>query len=414
MLLNIIWKSFINQKKAMALMVLSVAVGTALAASLMTLSLEIGGKVSRELREFGANILIEPKVEGLAGISGQKRYLREEDVIRTKTIFWRHNILGVAPFLEEKALIGSGNGVDEIDVVGTWYEKTLLTPGEKGVFVTGTRTVTPWWLINGNWPDSPDEIVMGMSLGERLRRAQGDTVILDGRKFTISGTLETGGREENQIFMNLDALQEFKQKDDKVSKVLISALTKPMDEFAYRDPETMTQAEYEKWYCTGYVTSIARQLEEVFQGSRARPIWQVAQTEGRILNSLKGLIYILSCIAITASALGVSTTMILSFTRRMFEIGLMKSIGADSWKIMSVFLSEALIIGLLGGIVGYLLSIVSSQFIGTHVFNTSLEQRSLLVFLSIGSSIFIAFAGSILPIRKALRIRPGIVMKGAE
>ncbi|MEF9437506.1 MAG: hypothetical protein L0922_01680 [Candidatus Mariimomonas ferrooxydans] len=98
MLFQIIKRSFLNQKKAMALMIASVAVGTALAASLIIISLEIGGKVSRELRAFGANILIEPKIEGLAYISGQKRHLRQEDVIRAKTIFWRHNILGIAPF----------------------------------------------------------------------------------------------------------------------------------------------------------------------------------------------------------------------------------------------------------------------------------------------------------------------------
>jgi len=43
MLLNIIQRSFLNQKKAMALMVVSIAVGTAMAASLITLSFEISG-----------------------------------------------------------------------------------------------------------------------------------------------------------------------------------------------------------------------------------------------------------------------------------------------------------------------------------------------------------------------------------
>src|SRR5512134_2323001 len=103
MLLNIIRRSFSNQKKAMALMIVSIAVGTALAASLITLSFEIEGKVSKELRSFGANIIVEPKVEGLADISGQKRYLRSEDIIKTKTIFWRHNIIGIAPFLDADA-----------------------------------------------------------------------------------------------------------------------------------------------------------------------------------------------------------------------------------------------------------------------------------------------------------------------
>jgi putative ABC transport system permease protein len=307
-----------------------------------------------------------------------------------------------------------GQVVEETDIIGTWYEKELSIPGEKGVFLAGTRCVKPWWLLEGEWSDTPEKVVIGASLAERFRRARGDALVLDDREFTISGVLETGGAEDNQIFMDLEALQELKQKDGRVSRVLVSALTKPMDEFAYQDPETMTQAEYEKWYCTGYVTSIARQLEEVFQGSEARPIWQIAQTEGRILNSLRTLIYMLSFMAIVASALGVSTTMIMSFIGRMHEIGLMKSIGADSGKIISLFLSEALVIGLIGGLIGYLFSIGASQFIAVRVFGTGLEQRSLLLFISIGSSIVISVSGSILPIRKALRIKPGLVLKGAE
>lgn len=395
-------------------MVASVAAGTALAASLLTLSFEISGKVAKELRAFGANIVIEPGVEGLADIAGQKRYLRQEDIIKAKTIFWRHNIMGIAPFLEERITIRNGQIVEETDVIGTWYEKELPVPGEKGVFLAGTRAVKPWWFIDGEWSDTPGEVMIGVLLADRLGRSSGDALILDDREFTVSGVLETGGAEDNQIFMELEALQELKQKDGKVSKVLISALTKPMDEFAYRDPETMTQTEYEKWYCTGYVTSIARQLEEVFQGSQARPVWQVARTEGRVFNSLRTLIYMLSFMAIAASALGVSTTMIMSFIRRIHEIGLMKSIGADSGKIISLFLAEALMIGLTGGVLGYLFSIGTSQFIGIQVFNTGLEQRNLLFFISIGSSIVISVSGSILPIRKALRIRPVLVLKGAE
>ena len=59
-------------------------------------------------------------------------------------------------------------------------------------------------------------------------------------------------------------------------------------------PHTMSQTEYEKWYCTGYVTSIAKQLEEVFLGSTSRPIWPVAETEGKVLGRLKLLIYLLT------------------------------------------------------------------------------------------------------------------------
>jgi len=414
MLFNIIGRSFLNQKKALALMVISIAVGTALAASLITISFEIDGKVSKELRSFGANIIVEPKIEGLADISGQKRYLRYEDIIKTKTIFWRHNILGIAPFLEKKASIKKGEKGSEVTLAGSWYEKSLPLPGENKTFPSGIRTVSPWWYLDGTWPNTPDSAVVGRSVATRLGLKTGDTVSIDNKELKVTGILETGGPEDGQVFMDLENMQKLYGLDGKVSRVLVSALTTPMDEFAYKDPNTMSKAEYEKWYCTGYVTSIAKQVEEVFSGSRVRPVWQVAETEGKVLGRLRMLIYLLCFAALTASAIGVSTTMIMTLLRRIEEIGLMKALGAHRTKIISIFLSEGMIIGLIGGIFGYLLSLAVSQYIGRAVFDTGLEQRAILLPISIFNALVIAVAGTVLPIRRALRIMPSVVLKGAE
>jgi putative ABC transport system permease protein len=414
MLLHIIKRSFTKQKKAMALMVVSIAVGTAMAASLITISLEIEGKVAKELRAFGANILVEPKREGLADISGQKRYLRFGDIIKIKTIFWRHNIIGVSPYLEVKARVTGEDKSAEVDLVGAWYEKDLPLPGEKGNFHAGITSVSPGWYIEGEWPSAPDQVIIGISLASKLKTQSGQMIMLDGKEFTVSGILETGGKEDHQVFMDLEELQIFKNREGKLSRVLVSALTTPMDAFAYKDPETMTATEYEKWYCTGYVTSIAKQVEEIFTGSRTKPIWQVAETEGRVLGRMKILIYLLCVTALVASAIGVSTTMIMSLLRRIEEIGLMKAVGADSGQIISIFLTEGLLLGLIGGVAGYILSLVTTHYIGLTVFETALDQRAVLFFIAIGSAIIIAFAGTILPIRRALRIKSAIVLRGAE
>lgn len=414
MLLKIIQKSFLNQKKAMALMIASVTVGTALAASLISISLEIGGKVSKELRSFGANITIEPKVEGLADISGQKRYLRQEDIVKSKTIFWRHNIVGIAPFLETEADVILEGRTERAGVTGTWYEKQLPLPGTRTTFPAGILTVSPWWNIEGEWPDNDKKVILGTLLAHRSGKKKGDKIMIDGNEFLVSGTIETGGIEDDRIFMGLEILQNMKGMEGKVSRVMVSALTKPMDEFAYRDPDKMSQAEFEKWYCTGYVTSIARQLEEVFRGSTARPVWQIADTEGRVLDKLTMLIYFLSFIVLTAAALGVSTTMIMSLLRRTEEIGLMKTIGADSLTITALFLTEGVVVGLIGGVSGYALSILVSGYIGVEVFSSGFEHGAMLLPAAIGSAVLISVAGTILPIRKALKVKPAVVLKGAE
>ena len=395
-------------------MIASVAVGTALAASLITISFEISGKVSKELRAFGANILVEPAVEGLADITDQKRYLNEDEILKVKTIFWRHNILGISPFLETDERISFRGNTREVKLVGAWYEKELPVPGEKKTFKTGISTVSPWWAIEGKWPGSENEIIVGITLASEMGIIQGDEVKAGDRSLRVTGILDTGGPEDSQVFMELETLQVFKDMQGKISKAYVSALTRPMDEFAYKDPDTMTPTEYEKWYCTGYVTSISKQVEEVFGGSKAKPIWKVAGTEGNVLGKLEILTYLLCIIALIASALGVSTTMIMSLLRRSEEIGLMKALGAARSRIITIFITEGFFIGLLGGILGYIVSIAVSQYIGVHVFNTALEQRGYLMLIAIASAIFIALAGTILPIKRALHIKPSIVLKEAR
>ncbi len=406
MLFNIIKRSFINQKKAMAVMVIAVAVGTAIAASLLSLSMDISSKIAKELRSFGANILVQPKVTALAGIAGQKRYLDEKDLVKVKTIFWRHNILGLVPFLYVE------DEVQGVKVVGTWYKQPLKVPGEKKPFETGISNVMPWWQIQGRWPEKNNEILVGADLADRKGLRLNDTVQLLGKEFVVTGIVRTGGKEDNMFVGELSTIQKLSGLTGKVSRVYISALTTPMDDFAYKDPEKMTRKEYEKWYCTGYVTSIAKQVEEVIAGSVARPIWPVAQTEGKVLNRLKLLIYLLTAVSLLSAALGVSTTMIMSLLRRTHEVALMKAIGADRIKTIIIFLTEALIIGLAGGIIGYILSFGISQYIGYQVFGTALKQRFVLLPLSIGASVVIAVLGAYLPIRRALGIKPAVVLKG--
>ncbi len=414
MLLNIIKNSFKNQKKPMILMISSVAVGTALAASLITLSFEITGKVSKELRAFGANIIVEPKIEGLADLSGQKRYLREEDILKVKTIFWRHNILGISPFLDTKASISNGSIEKETLLMGAWYRKELPMPGEKETFSAGIATVSPWWKMQGRWPEKDDEIILGTSLAAELDIAPGRQVTVGDSTYTVTGLIETGGPEDGQAFMQLESLQKIRNLDGLISRAYVSAMTKPMDDFAYKDPEKMTQSEYEKWYCTGYVTSIAKQVEEVFRGSSAKPIWRIAESEGKLLGKLEVLTYLICIITLLASALGVSTTMIMSLLRRTEEIGLMKALGATRNSIAGIFLAEGAVIGLMGGIIGYFMSLGISAYIGVHVFNTALHQRDFLLLIAVASAVFISLTGTILPVRNAARIKPAVVLKEAK
>lgn len=414
MLIRFLLRSFLNQKRAALLMVAAVTVGTAVVASLLTISLDIERKLARELRSFGANIIVAPRIEGLADISGQRRFLREDDIRKARTIFWRHNIVALVPFLELKSEVRSGDKKETIDAVGTWYEKNLPEAESEKGFLVGVRSVSPSWVIAGNWFNKDNEIVLGTSLAQKLGHSKDDSLMLDGKVFLVSGILDTGGDEDNKLFMDLGALQALKNMHGKISYVEVSALTTPMDEFAYRSPETMSRAEYEKWYCTGYVTAIAKQLEEVFYGSKAKPVWPVAEREGRLLGRIRFLIYFLSLSVVLSTALGVSATMIMGLLRRTGEIGLMKAMGADNRKIAGIFISESIVLGLTGGLAGYILSRFLTGYIGMNIFGSVFREGSLLLPVTIGCAFLISTLGVMIPVRKALKIKPAIVLKGLE
>ena len=106
------------------------------------------------------------------------------------------------------------------------------------------------------------------------------------------------------------------------------------------------------------------------------------------------------------------TTMTTSVIERKKEIGLMKSVGAENRKIVSLFLSEAALIGIIGGFLGYIIGIILSQFIGISVFSTSISPRLEVIPIAIGISIGVSLLASILPVRKAVAVEPAVVLRG--
>jgi putative ABC transport system permease protein len=131
-----------------------------------------------------------------------------------------------------------------------------------------------------------------------------------------------------------------------------------------------------------------------------------------ILGKIENMMFLITIVGLVASALGVMTTMITSVIERQKEIGLMKSVGAENKKIISLFLSEATIIGVIGGILGYIIGIILAQFIGYSVFSMSITPRFEVIPISIGISIGVALLASIFPVRRAVSVEPAIVLRG--
>jgi putative ABC transport system permease protein len=300
---------------------------------------------------------------------------------------------------------------------GTWFRRRYLPPGDKQVRATGVRDLNPTWEVQGEWIDDSErdsrarEVLVGSALARRLQIQPGAHLTLLGQEFLVRGLLLTGGDEENQILTRLETVQELAGRPGQVGRLQVGALTKPEDEFARRDRSRMTPAEYDRWYCTPYISSIAHQIQEQLPMAVARPVRRVAENEGRILGQVRLLMLLVSLGAMAAAALMIWSAMATTVLERRPEIAVMKAVGAQNGLIAALFAAEVSLQGALGGALGAGAGIILARYISLQVFGSPLDLSPVLAPLVIAAAVAAALAGSAVPMRSALRFEIAPVLK---
>jgi len=438
MFARLVYESFRHQARRKLLAGIAITLGVAVATAMIAVATDIGDKINRELRSYGANLIVTPQEDTLdvevGGVNlkppSDGAFLNEADLPKIRGTFWHNNIVGFSPMLPVTVRVGS-DGAKDVTLVGTYFNKPLHFG--KQDFTTGARITHPWWRVEGScgdgalprpgrvedspaacgWPnDDSQNILVGERLAAKLGKEPGETLDVAGRQLTISGILSTGAAEDDQIVAPLALAQQMLGKPGAVRRVYVSALTKPQDAFATQDPNTMTPEVRDRWYCSPYVQSIAYQLQEVIPHSHAEQIRQVAQNEGTVLSRIKGLMLLVTLAALFASALAVSAAMATAIFERRVEVGLMKALGAGNLAVSAIFFAEALLLALVGGIAGFSVGALLAGQIGRSIFNSQITIEPVLFPVILAIAVFVTFAGSATAIRRAVKFDPVFALRG--
>ena len=214
-----------------------------------------------------------------------------------------------------------------------------------------------------------------------------------------------------------------RQTPDAISRVEISARTKPEDAFARRDPDTLSPKDHDRWYCSPYANSIAYQIREAIPGAAAEQVRQVEQSEGNILSRISGLMWLISAAALLAAGFAVSAAMATAILERRGEIGLMRSLGASKAAIALLFYAETGLLAILGGTLGYLIGSALAAWLGARIFTDPAAQATtthlttatifnpVLLPVIVATALIVAIAGSTPSIRTALKMDPSTVLR---
>ncbi len=451
MFLRLVADSFGRRPRHKLLTGAALALGMGVATAALSVSLDVGDRLAKEFRSLGANLLVTPQADSLpleiGGVDYRPvnagAYLPESDLPKLKTIFWHNNIIAFAPVLESTRHFGfidpprvfrltDSGGIEfsdprhsswlpdpgKVQLIGTWANHKMVLP-DGSAFVTGVDRTNPWWRIQGRWfGDQTHECVIGAKFAERLNIHVGDklTVEYEDKKaapvLTVTGTISTGSNEDEAILASLDLVQYLTHKPAQYRKLYVSALTKPEDAFAKRDPKTFTPAEYDRWFCTPYISSIAFQIQQELPGTDVRVIRRVAEGEGQVLTRVRMLLWLVTGAALLAAALAVGASAAASVIERRAEIGLMKALGAGSGMVGFLLAAEQLLLAFVGGGIGYALGIILARTLGQKIFGAAPAPSLIVFFVVIALAAGVTLLGSALPLRRASRYQPAPILRG--
>jgi putative ABC transport system permease protein len=432
MFLRLVADSFVRRPRRKLLTWAALALGMAVATAALSVALDVGDRLAKEFRSLGANLLVTPQADSLpleiGGVDYRPvnagAYLPEGDLPKLKTIFWHNNIVAFAPILEVPVDAWTKSSQTSITpavsahttLIGTWLNHSVAL-ADGSAYLTGVDRTNPWWHVEGSqFKDGAAECIVGQSLASRAGVKLGDTLnIVTPRRnlpLKVTGILSGGDPQDDSIVTSIGIAQELAGKPGQYRKLYVSALTKPEDAFAKRDPKTFTPVEYDRWFCTPYISSIAFQIQQELPGTDVRVIRRVAEGEGQILTRVQMLLWLVTGAALLSAALAVGASSAASVIERRTEIGLMKALGAGSVTVGFLLAAEQLLLAFVGGGAGYALGILLARLVGEKIFGVAPEPSLIVLLVILVLATSVTLLGSAIPLRRASRYEPAPILRG--
>lgn len=376
MFLRLIIHAIRERKSRTLIIFFAISVGIGIISALSSVYYDINTKMAKELRAYGANISVK-------SAEGDKFNIAKIDKI--KKILGEKSVVGIRPDLYGVADVQSNNSVLKskmpVVVVGTWFDQV--------------DEVNPYWKITGSIPAEKDtgEAVLGETVAEKLDYGIGDKIKLTSGKLTkefiVGAVIKTGGDPDNRVFIDIEEAWKIIGEESYVNTAKLSVIT------GDKNPESL-------------IASVNKNVSGIEAGS----IKRIASSEGKILSKIKSVMFLVVLVILASTVLCVSTTMMTIIAERKKEIALKKALGASNMIVISEFLTEAFVLGLTGGIAGYIFGYVCAQLIGQSVFDSYISFRTVVVFATVMLSAVVAGASAMFPLKRVINVDPSVVLKG--
>jgi putative ABC transport system permease protein len=320
---NISFNNLGRRKGKVIFLVMGLFIGIATIVTLLSITESMSRDIEDRLDQFGANIVMVPKSENLSlsyggvsmgGVNYKTVEFDEARIPEIRTIENSKNLGLVAP-----KVLGAST------VMG----KNILL---MGVDLETELQLKNWWQFEGTPAAEANELIIGSQTAATYKLAVGDNLAIGGEDFVVATILKpTGASEDGIIIGDLHSFQKILGKEGKVSMVEIQAFCRDCP-----------------------ITELVLQISEKFPEAKVTALRQAVMSKMQSIDMFKTFSYGIAVLVIFIGSLLVFVTMMGSVNERTREIGIFRAIGFRRGHVMQIILLEAMVVGLVGGILGYL------------------------------------------------------------
>lgn len=415
---SMIRKSLMKNKIQKLLVLLTCFLSTLLICAMFNIALGIGNGISKELRSYGSNIVILPQGSNFSIEVGHqiyeplksKNFLDENDLHLIKEIFWRNNIVAFSPFLEGEVVLGS----KKVLLNGVYFHKHIIVEDEDDFF-TGVKDLYPFLKVQGEWieDDVLDEVLIGEALAHSLNLQPRQILILNGREVKVRGIISGEKKFDNKVVTSLKFAQNIFNQPQRYSRAEVSALTIPENALSHKarkSIDALNQLEYDQWYCSAFVSTMAFQIEEAIPQASARAQTSISDAESLIVKKIQSLMFLSVVICLVVGSIAIACLMNSEIYRRQGEIGLLKVLGANAFRIYTLFVGENLIVAFLSSLLGFFVGIGISEWIAMNIFSYFIEVSWIVLPIGVIFSTLIVSLGCLFGIKGIVKLSPAEVL----
>jgi putative ABC transport system permease protein len=227
------------------------------------------------------------------------------------------------------------------------------------------------------------EALAGASVAAALGLAEGGTVDLLGKTFTVSAILpQTGTVDDDRIFAHLHTVQQLAGKGRVIHAIEVVGC------------------------CNQISQGLVQKINRLLPDAKVVTVTQIVDTQIKTNRMMSRLSLIFLGIIVLVGVASIANYMYANVFERRREIGTLMALGGTSSFVLRAFLLKALMLGLSGGVAGYLLGTVLSVTLGPRIAGVPVFPRIILLAWAVGISVAIALAASYFPARRASRLDP--------